>query len=322
MESDLISVIVPIYKTEKYLDKCIKSIVDQTYRNLEIILVDDGSPDQCGAICDTWAEKDARIKVIHKPNGGLSDARNAGLDIAVGEYVAFVDSDDYIDPVMYEELYRTIKEYNADLCVCGYCRMNESDGTIVEHESIYKEGLISKGDALKHMCCYGTFMIVWNKLFGKEILHDLRFPFGKYAEDAFILPAVYDRCSRIASLSKEYYYNVISANSLSRSKRTVKHLDGVEAYYRFLLFCENKGYTDLLQAISAKMIDLYMMNMNLIQTIQPRDKKRVREIKNMVRYSYLKYGDNIKAVHKLYVEAPALYHILLWIRGHYDRWIK
>ena len=101
----LISVIVPVYKVEPYLNKCIESIVNQTYKNLEIILVDDGSPDNCPAICDSWAEKDSRIKVIHKENGGLSDARNAGMVHATGEYIAFVDSDDYIDPEMYQSLY-------------------------------------------------------------------------------------------------------------------------------------------------------------------------------------------------------------------------
>ena len=107
---DLISVIVPVYKVEPYLDKCVRSIVEQTYQNLEIILVDDGSPDNCGAICDAWAEKDSRIKVIHKENGGLSDARNAGMDVATGQWIAFVDSDDWIAEEMYESLLNAAKK--------------------------------------------------------------------------------------------------------------------------------------------------------------------------------------------------------------------
>ena len=120
---DLISVIVPVYKVEPYLDKCVRSIVDQTYQNLEIILVDDGSPDRCGEICDAWAAKDSRIRVIHKENGGLSDARNAGMAVATGKYMGFVDSDDYIAPDMYRllleggtvaELRRAAEKVKAD----------------------------------------------------------------------------------------------------------------------------------------------------------------------------------------------------------------
>ena len=113
-----ISVIVPIYKLEQYLEECVDSLIEQTYKNIEIILVDDGSPDNCGAICDRYAEQDDRIQVIHKKNGGLSDARNAGLDIASGEYVLFIDSDDNVSVDMVEELYGAIKKQNADISVC------------------------------------------------------------------------------------------------------------------------------------------------------------------------------------------------------------
>ena len=116
--TDLVSVIVPIYKVEKYLGKCVDSIINQTYKNLEIILVDDGSPDNSGKICDEYAKKDNRIKVIHKENGGLSSARNAGLDVATGEFIAFVDSDDRIHLDFVEKLYRAIKEENADIASC------------------------------------------------------------------------------------------------------------------------------------------------------------------------------------------------------------
>ena len=117
---DTISVIVPVYRVEEFLDKCIKSIVNQTYHNLQIILVDDGSPDFCGEICENWAKVDDRIIVIHKENGGLSDARNAGLAIATGDYIAFVDSDDWIEPRMYEVMLSIIKKERADIVACGF----------------------------------------------------------------------------------------------------------------------------------------------------------------------------------------------------------
>lgn len=119
LDNVLISVIVPVYKVEQYLEKCVNSITAQTYSNLEIILVDDGSPDKCGDICDSLAEKDKRIKVIHKMNGGLSSARNAGIDIATGQYIGFVDSDDFIEPEMYEKLLKLIKQEGTKLAVCA-----------------------------------------------------------------------------------------------------------------------------------------------------------------------------------------------------------
>ena len=124
----MISVIVPIYNVEKYVNKCVGSIVNQTYTNLEIILVDDGSPDRCPEICDEWAKKDSRIKVIHKKNGGLSDARNAGMKIASGDYIAFVDSDDWIAPEMYERLLMAIKNDNSDIAACAV-KMVWEDGS-------------------------------------------------------------------------------------------------------------------------------------------------------------------------------------------------
>ena len=113
-----------MYKVEKYLDQCIESIVNQTYSNLEIILVDDDSPDKCPAMCDSWAKKDSRIKVIHKANGGLSSARNAGIDIASGDFLSFADSDDYIAPEMYEILYSLLKDYDADMSICRLMKVN------------------------------------------------------------------------------------------------------------------------------------------------------------------------------------------------------
>ena len=123
----LISVIVPVYKAEKYLDKCVQSIVNQTYKNLEIILVDDGSPDNCPEMCDEWAKKDSRIKVIHKENGGVSSARNAGLDNSFGDYIGFVDSDDFIENDFYECLYDNLVENGADISFCTFKTLDEKN---------------------------------------------------------------------------------------------------------------------------------------------------------------------------------------------------
>jgi glycosyltransferase involved in cell wall biosynthesis len=313
-ENEIISVIIPIYNVERYLDKCIRSVVEQTYKNLEIILVDDGSPDQCGTICDKWAEKDKRIRVIHKTNGGLSDARNAGLDAATGAYIGFVDSDDYIHPLMYQRLYEKVKEYDADLAICGFDWVDAYNDIIIRSANMPDEGLIDKKEALLNMCHYGTFVVVWNKLYKSELFSNLRFLYGKFSEDVFIMHQLFHKCTGIVAVSEYYYSYVQSPNSIMRSEKTVSHLDSVEAYYRMLLFCESNNYPDLLQKISFKMTYRYIQDMEKIKNILPGEKQRIREIKKMVLYGVTKYGQSVRIVHKLYLISPTLYRFLLRVK--------
>ena len=151
MTTPLISVIVPVYRVEAYLERCVKSILSQTYKNLEVILVDDGSPDQCPAICDACAEKDARVKVIHQENKGLSGARNAGINAASGEYLAFVDSDDYVSPHFIEELYQLLQDTG---CAIGQCRFSyvKGDGLVEEGDSAF---CIYRGESLMEQAVPG-----------------------------------------------------------------------------------------------------------------------------------------------------------------------
>lgn len=184
---ELISVIVPIYNVEKYLNKCIESIINQSYSNLEIILVDDGSKDSSGIMCDSYILKDKRIKVIHKENGGLSDARNVGLDKAKGEYIVFIDSDDWIDEKMIEILYNIIKKNNSDISICDYfLAYNEEIQTQKEDIEIIN---LSNIEALKTIYDkdLGVCMIVaWNKLYKRNLFKDdIRYPYGKIHEDEF-----------------------------------------------------------------------------------------------------------------------------------------
>ena len=313
-ENEMISVIIPVYRVEKYLDKCIKSVVGQTYKDLEIILVDDGSPDQCGAICDKWSEKDERIRVIHKAHGGVSDARNAGLDEATGAYIGFVDSDDYIHPEMYQKLYEKIKEYRADIAICGFYRIDELSGRIIRNENMPSEGMINKNDALMHLCSKVPFMVVWNKLYRKELFLDIRFAYGKISEDILIMFELFHKCEMIFSVLDSFYYYVFTPNSIMRGEKTASHLDAVEAYYKMLLFCQNNNYPDLLPVISASMVDTYMGSREIIKIALPNYRHRIREIKRMVLYGILKHGQSVRFVHKLYVVFPALYHWLLFIK--------
>ena len=178
----VISVIVPIYKVENYLENCIKSIIGQTFTDIEIILVDDGSPDRCGEICDEYEKSDSRIKVVHRKNGGLSSARNAGLDIAEGEFVCFVDSDDYISPDYCEVLYNLLKDTNYDFSVCGVKRFNDGDTPAVDESdnSCYTlDNICFLSAQVNKKSEFG----VWNKLYRKEKIKELRFAEGKLNED-------------------------------------------------------------------------------------------------------------------------------------------
>lgn len=221
MEKDpLITVIVPVYKTGQYLDKCVDSIVNQTYENMEIILVDDGSPDDSGEICDQWKEKDPRIKVIHKKNGGLSDARNAGMEAARGDYIGFVDSDDYIAPDMYETLLDLSLKNNAPLACARYdvfgenvtFKIPEPDG-MTDIMSDYKMLTLLVWPWLlkKH---YAN-MSVWDRLYRKDIIEDVRFPVGRIYEDIeFSMDAVHN-AGTVAYINKAVYHYRISGNSIT-----------------------------------------------------------------------------------------------------------
>lgn len=224
---NLISVIVPIYKVEKYLSKCIDSILNQTYRNLEIILINDGSPDRCGLICDEYKEKDSRIKVIHKKNGGLSSARNAGLNICKGDYIAFVDSDDYIESCMYEELLSDIKQNNSQIAIAEVMKVNEGEKIIRKTQSKEVE-VMDKVEAMSRYLL-GEWIAVWDKLYSKELFNEIRFPIGKLNEDEAIMLKLFDKCNVITFNKKVMYYYLNREGSITKTKVSLKNnFDWVE----------------------------------------------------------------------------------------------
>lgn len=216
MTNQKISVIVPVYKVEKYLDKCVESIVNQTHTNLEIILVDDGSPDNCPKMCDDWAKKDKRIKVIHKQNGGVADARNTGINASTGKYIAFVDSDDFIHPTMYQKLIEKITKCNCDICMCGFTSVNE-DGSQKHFKEINRPNVTSK-NIIKYFLsnsvqekdsCFETFGLmgnVWRILIKKEIIKNTRFQKLKIAEDLLFLINIITDNTKICSIDDYLYY--------------------------------------------------------------------------------------------------------------------
>lgn len=222
MNKELISIIVPIYNVEDSLKKCIESILNQTYTNLEIILVDDGSPDKCGQICDWYKEKDARIRVVHKRNGGLSDARNVGIEIASGRYIGFVDSDDYIEPDMYSLLLHAINRESAQIACCGIIREFENgESSIIRTPHIYKT--YTSVEAIKECLFQNEIGIsVWCKLYKREIFDNIRFPVGETNEDAAILLETLSR-GNIVHIGKPMYHYVVRENSITASFSETKN---------------------------------------------------------------------------------------------------
>ena len=222
---ELISVIVPVYKVEKYLEKCVKSIINQTYTNLEIILVDDGSPDVCGALCDEFAKNDSRIKVIHKANGGLSSARNTGLENATGKYIAFVDSDDFISEDYCEILYNMLIETNSDVSAVSYLRFKEDEADLKRNRSESETIIYENEDVVKEMLNRKTFQnIVWNKLYKKETIGESRFPVGVNYEDVYFSYEVLTKAKKISYKNIECYFYLKRASSISAtcSEKNIK----------------------------------------------------------------------------------------------------
>lgn len=221
-----ISVIIPVYMVEPYLCRCVDSVLAQTYKNLEIILVDDGSPDNCGAICDEYARRDARIKVIHKENGGLSDARNAGLDVCTGEYIAFVDSDDWIEPNMYEKLLSYAEEHDAQIAVGGVSDelLTDSGVTVVKttmHNAVCVE-VLANTEAMRRYF-HGSWA-AWDKIYRREIFEDVRYPVGEINEDEAIVLCVLEKSSRVVYTNEVFYHYIRRPESITTNAFSVKKL--------------------------------------------------------------------------------------------------
>ncbi|MFA5323011.1 MAG: glycosyltransferase family 2 protein [Smithella sp.] len=231
--SSFISIIVPVYKTEPYLHRCLDSVVNQTHKNLEIILVDDGSPDNCGKICDEYEVLDPRIKVIHQQNAGLSAARNAALKMASGEYIGFVDSDDWIAADMFEILYGGVAKYEAQIAICGYYYVNVNNYREVKEKDTT---LYNRKDALHHLILNETFTNhVWNKLFKKELFEGVYFPPGRTFEDIATTYKLFEKAEKIVFLNSSKYYYLQRDNSIIGAKTIKSEADKcVMMYERYI----------------------------------------------------------------------------------------
>lgn len=221
----LISVIIPVYNVEQYLRKCLESIINQTYKNLEIILIDDGSTDNSGKICDEYAKKDTRIQTIHKKNGGLSDARNCGLKKSTGDYIVFVDSDDWMDFDGIRYMFILSKKYDAPLVIGGTEKTAESTGKVLWSDFKECEDLqiMTKKESMRDVFINGCAS--WARLYKKEVHKDVFFPVGEINEDEAIVLQILERCNTIVKSSKIVYNYRFRENSITSTKFYKKKLD-------------------------------------------------------------------------------------------------
>lgn len=293
-----ISVIVPIYNVEKYLARCVGSIVNQTYKNLEIILVDDGSPDSCPQMCDDYAEKDSRIKVVHKKNGGLSDARNAGMAVATGEYISFIDSDDYVPDDFFECLLNVMNKENSDIAECGVVKFYE-DNRFDKFNDDLSVKTYDTQDAMSALIAENPFhQHVWNKLYKTELVKDIPYAVGKLNEDEFWTYQVFGRANKVTKLNKTMYYYFQRSSSIMGVGYNIRRLDALEGKANRQKYIEN-NFPDL--STQAK-IDLYGSCMFAYQSVlkfmSGADKKKALELIRKYRKMYNLSFDEIKLADK------------------------
>ena len=246
-EEVLISIIVPVYNVADYIEKCIDSLINQTYHHLEIILIDDGSTDKSGEICDNYAQMDKRITVYHKANGGLSDARNYGIDRAHGRFLGFVDGDDWVHSQMYEIMCDKLESENADVITCWFEQRNQENfRKVIKNEEVSVIN-VNGAEALIHID--KTLVVAWNKLYKKEIFYNLRYPVGRLHEDEFVIHRVFRQCKKVTIINKPLYYYTIRNNSIVAVMTEKRIQDALDALQSRIEFADKEKWWEVMPAV-------------------------------------------------------------------------
>ena len=313
--NDLISVIIPVYKVEEYLCRCVDSVLAQTYGNLEIILVDDGSPDGCPAMCDAYAGQDARIRVIHQENAGLSGARNAGIDAARGQWLAFVDSDDYLAPDFLERLLEACERTGSDLSVC---RWEYVRGEKIPEHGTGETRVYTGREMLANLYLPdgAYFVVAWNKLYRRELFEEIRYPLGRIHEDEATTYRIYDKVRQAAYVDRSLYGYFVTPVSITRGFNP-RRMDWVTAVAERIDFFEEKGYRELmvpgLQALADGSIDIYFGMRDRL----PGSEEQQEKIQTLIREGlrrvkkYGKFPLRTAIGYRLFLACPGLYRRLL-----------
>ena len=313
---ELVSVIIPIYNVEKYLKKSVKSVIDQTYSNLEIILVDDGSKDSCYKLCEELKKEDKRIIVIHKENGGLSDARNRGIDIAKGKYLFFLDSDDYIEKNTIKILYDTLKTDGTDMVVFDFIKIFDTGEIIQENTTINAHEIIDANVLLKGIVQDKNWRYVpaWNKLYKKEIWTSLRFPKGKLHEDEFVIHKVLEKCEKVSIVPNKLLYYVQRSGSIMNNISDKNRIHITMAFIERTNFYLEHGMENEASKMFLNTIDRYIYKIGLS------DKEKNSELKHEIKKLYKKINkkniglkSNIKVFLVIYFEK--IFNLYYFLKG-------
>lgn len=323
-----VSIIVPVYQVEKYIRQCVDSILAQTFTDFELILVDDGSKDKSGQICDEYARMDKRVKVIHKENGGLSDARNKGMDQASGNYFMFVDSDDYIAPTMIECLYKSILNENADIAACNYLYYFENDRKKNFATNIKSE-VLSGAEIFynrKNERNYGIWTVAWNKLYKREVFGNIRFRLGKYHEDEFWANDIYQMDITVIMIPECLYYYRQRDNSIMGKKSIARNLDILEAFQeRIYIYLKDTEYTGQAYKVLVYSLEYLMESKKLIQNRDEKNKyvQAEKNTKDIIKQLKKRKLPVIQRVSLLFMEInPCLvFSVGIRLRGILERFL-
>lgn len=325
-ERDLISIIVPVYNVEKYLDRCVESIRQQTYQKLEIILVDDGSTDSSPAKCDAYAQADSRIRVVHKPNGGLSDARNAGLLLASGDYIGYVDSDDWIEPDMYARMHGACVAHRAQLAVCRYFSEYENrtvsggDGSVVPlgREALLKIYIAGHNE-------YVIYNSVWSKLFSRELVSGMLFPKGRNSEDIMYTTRAFCRAERAVYIDQCFYHYVLDREgSIMNAARGERMFRDEIPFWREHIACIREMVSPQMAALAGYHFQRRLL-FYYIDARKAKDQKMASGLVSEIRRDRDEmdriYGSGIvskgdRMRRKLFFLSPSAYAAVVWL---YDR---
>lgn len=316
MEKTLISVIVPIYNMEQYLKRCVESILKQTYKNLEIILVDDGSTDSSPKMCDEYTKVDERIKVYHKENGGLSDAKNFGLKKATGEYVGFVDSDDWIEEEMYETMYSELKETKSNIVICG--RYIEYEGGETKKWYNNNKLVMEKEQSLIYLNSFYNFdMSSCDKLYERRIFDNIEFPYKKKCEDAYVTYLLFDKADRVTYIPKCFYHYFQRDGSISRNSginmdyiyAAEEQLEFFKTKYPSIKYIAETNYVFSIKAIFQSAIE---RNSKLTNEFNIKKREVKKYYKSILSNKYINIKKKI--TYMLFAFAPLIYKFLLRVK--------
>lgn len=304
-EDSLISIIVPIYKVEKYLDRCIDSLVNQTYRNIEIILVDDGSPDLCPQICEDWKNKDERIKVIHQKNKGAAAAKNTGLDMASGKMISFCDADDYMEKSMIETMVHYMHTSQSDIVSCGVNWVDEDGNTL--SIKCGDECVLNQPDAIKCLLTNGIIREqVWDKLYKREVIHNVRFVEGKKIDDVFWTYRAIGNARKIAVIKDALYFYTQRSSSVMGAGYQDYWMQTLEAYQKRCDYI-SEAFPEVYDISVSSLINTCMYHMQMAK-LSDRNQKQIEQIQSVVKS---------KKSEKIYKNQMLKQKVWLWMFVHF-----